>query len=51
MDVSITPEIEAMVNQKVDSGMYGSAGEVVREGLRLLQERDDVRAEKLEWLN
>lgn len=43
MNVSLTPELEALVNQKVSSGLYNSASEVIREGLRLLKERDDLR--------
>lgn len=50
MNVSLTPELENIVNEKVASGMYKSASEVVREGVRLLQERDNVRDEKLLWL-
>ena len=40
MNVSLTPELEQLVNQKVSSGLYQTASEVVREGLRLLIERD-----------
>ena len=40
MNVSLTKELEALVNKKVKSGMYQTASEVVREGLRLLKERD-----------
>ncbi|ATQ41749.1 type II toxin-antitoxin system ParD family antitoxin [Caulobacter mirabilis] len=40
MNVSLTPELEAFVEQAVKSGRYGSASEAVREGLRLLQERE-----------
>ncbi len=40
MNVSLTPELERMVNDKVKTGMYQTASEVVREGLRLLRERD-----------
>ena len=40
MNVSLTAELEDLVNQKVKSGMYQTASEVVREGLRLLKERD-----------
>ncbi|MEP6789427.1 MAG: type II toxin-antitoxin system ParD family antitoxin [Acidobacteriota bacterium] len=47
MNVSLTPELESIVNQKVESGMYNSASEVVREGLRLLQQRDEMRETKL----
>lgn len=47
MNVSLTRELERLVEQKVRSGMYQSASEVVREGLRLLQERDDLRQARL----
>jgi antitoxin ParD1/3/4 len=40
MNVSLTPELERMVNDRVRSGMYQTASEVVREALRILKERD-----------
>jgi antitoxin ParD1/3/4 len=40
MNVSLTPELEQLVQEKVKSGRYLSASEVVREALRLLEERD-----------
>ncbi|HYL73607.1 MAG TPA: type II toxin-antitoxin system ParD family antitoxin [Bryobacteraceae bacterium] len=42
MNVSLTRELERLVNDKVKSGMYQTASEVVREGLRLLKERDKL---------
>ncbi|MBV8557301.1 MAG: type II toxin-antitoxin system ParD family antitoxin [Planctomycetaceae bacterium] len=50
MDVSLTPKLEQYVNQKVESGMYHSASEVICEGLRMLQERDEIHHRKLEEL-
>jgi antitoxin ParD1/3/4 len=50
MNVSLTPELEAFVNEKVASGMYYSASEVIREGLRLLKEQDILRQMRLEEL-
>ena len=50
MNVSLTPELEEMVTQKVQSGLYNSASEVVREGLRLVREQDQIRQIKLEEL-
>lgn len=50
MNVSLTPELEQVINFKVQSGLYNSASEVVREGLRLLQQRDEIRELKLESL-
>jgi antitoxin ParD1/3/4 len=41
MNVSLTPELEELVNEKVRSGLYQTASEVVREALRLLKLRDD----------
>ena len=40
MNVSLTPELEAFVEMAVKSGRYASASEAVREGLRLLEERE-----------
>ena len=47
MNVSLTPELENIVDLKVKGGLYSSASEVVREGLRLLQQRDEIRETKL----
>lgn len=47
MNVSLTDELESLVQEKVRSGMYGSASEVVREALRLLRERDETREARL----
>ena len=43
MNVSLTPELEQFVHGKVESGLYNNASEVIREGLRLLKEHDEVR--------
>ena len=40
MNVSLTPELDRYVSEKVDSGRYTSASEVVREALRLMETRD-----------
>ncbi len=50
MNVSLTPELEEYVNGKVQTGLYHSASEVVREGLRLLREKDEVHQRKLQAL-
>lgn len=50
MNVSLTPQLESYVKQKVAKGMYNSVSEVVREALRLLEERDALQAVKLEAL-
>jgi antitoxin ParD1/3/4 len=42
MNVSLTPELEKFVAERVTSGRYASASEVIREALRLLEERDQL---------
>jgi antitoxin ParD1/3/4 len=48
MNVSLTPELENFVQTKVKSGRYNSASEVVREALRLLENREQSRGAELE---
>jgi len=48
MNVSLTPELEKLVASKVQSGRYQSASEVIREGLRLLEDQDRLRAAQLD---
>jgi antitoxin ParD1/3/4 len=50
MNVSLTPKLEKLIQQKIRSGLYSSASEVVREALRLLEERDRANAAKLDAL-
>jgi antitoxin ParD1/3/4 len=50
LNVNLTPQLEAMVREKVASGLYGSASEVVREALRLMEAQDRLRAARLEQL-
>ena len=40
--VSLAPENAAFIDAKVQSGGYASGSEVVRAGLRALQERDEA---------
>jgi antitoxin ParD1/3/4 len=51
MNVSLTPELEQFIDVKVGSGRYNSASEVVREALRLLEERDQQRSAQLASFN
>jgi len=48
MNVSLTSELEQLVHEKVESGMYYSASEVIRDALRLLQERDELRQHRIQ---
>jgi antitoxin ParD1/3/4 len=48
MNISLTPHLEELVKAKVESGLYNSASEVMRDALRLLEERDRLREIELE---
>lgn len=50
MNVSLTPQLEALVQSKVATGRYNSASEVIREALRLLEEQDRLREMRIEAL-
>ena len=49
MHVSLTPALENLVKSQVESGLYNSASEVVREALRLWNEQQQYK-QKLEAL-
>ncbi len=51
MNVSLTSELDKFVAAKVESGRYTSASEVVREALRLLEERDRTRTAQFAAFN
>ena len=50
LNISLTPELDRFINARVASGRYQSASEVVREGLRLLEEREEHRQTALQEL-
>lgn len=50
MNVNLTPHLEELVREKVASGRYTSASEVIREALRLMDDQDRTKAVKLEQL-
>lgn len=50
MNVNLTPQLEDLVRQKVASGLYTSASEVVREALRLMDEKDRLLGARLDQL-
>lgn len=51
MHVSLTPQLEARVKAKVESGLYNNASEVVRESLRFMEMHEEWVAEaKLAYL-
>lgn len=48
--VALGTHFEAFVKMQVASGRYNNASEVVRDGLRLLQDQEDLRRAKLDGL-
>lgn len=51
MNVSLTPELMKIVQDKVASGIYSDASEVVGLGVRLLFELDSIKKRQIESLN
>ena len=43
MHVSLTPTLENYARQKVQSGLYNNASEVIREALRMMVENDQKK--------
>ena len=50
MSISLNPHFEELVKVKVQSGLYNSVSEFMRETLRLLEERNQLRELLLEEL-
>jgi len=51
MNISLTPELERRIAEKVESGLYNTASEVVRDALRRMFEPDEERARLKAKLN
>lgn len=50
LSITLPKDMAEMVRGKVRTGAYASSSEVIREALRLLQEQEGLRAQKLAWL-
>ena len=50
MNVSLSRQLQEFIEKKVRTGRYQTASEVVREGLRLIEDRDTQRALQLRRL-
>ena len=50
MNVSLTPELDRYVEEKVASGRYRSASEVLRESLRVMQRVEEEREARIALL-
>jgi antitoxin ParD1/3/4 len=49
-NVNLTEHFDRFIEAGVTSGRFSNASEVVREGLRLLEQREKEDSAKLEWL-
>jgi antitoxin ParD1/3/4 len=49
-NVNLTEHFDRLIEAGVTSGRFSNASEVVREGLRLLEQREQEDQAKLEWL-
>lgn len=50
ISVALSPYLEAFVRQQVESGRYNNVSEVIRAGLRLLEDSEKQQELKLQWL-
>jgi len=50
MNITLGKEFERRITEKVSDGLYTSASEVIRDGLRLLFEKDTNKNQQLEIL-
>lgn len=51
MNVSLTDELERRVDERVRTGLYTSASELVREALRLFFQYEEARGQEIQELN
>ena len=49
-DINLTEHLDRFVETGMASGRYGNSSEVVRKGFRLLEQREQEKQAKLEWL-
>src|SRR5437016_3934073 len=49
-NVNLTEHFDRFIEVGITSGRFSNASEVVREGLRLLEQREQEDKAKLEWL-
>lgn len=49
-NVNLTEHFDRFIETRITSGRFSNASEVVREGLRLLEQREQEDKAKLEWL-
>jgi antitoxin ParD1/3/4 len=49
-NINLTDHFDRFIEAGITSGRFSNASEVVREGLRLLEQREQEDQAKLEWL-
>ena len=49
-NVNLTEHLDRFIETGITSGRFSNASEIVREGLRLLEQREQEDKAKLEWL-
>jgi antitoxin ParD1/3/4 len=49
-NVHLTEHFDQFIDRKVSTGRFSNASEIVREGLRLLEQREREDEAKIEWL-
>ncbi|MEP2758835.1 MULTISPECIES: type II toxin-antitoxin system ParD family antitoxin [Alphaproteobacteria] len=47
MRITLPPDLEAMIQEKIEAGLFNSADEVIAAALTLMMELDDAQREKL----
>jgi antitoxin ParD1/3/4 len=50
VNANLGPVLENFVTELLESGLYQSQSEIIREGLRLLKEREDLKRLRLDDL-
>lgn len=51
MNISLTPDLEKYVQDKVRGGLYTSASEVIRESLRMMHSFEDIQKKRIKELD
>lgn len=50
LSITLPRDMAEMIRGKVRSGTHASSSEVIREALRLMQEQEELKAQKLAWM-
>jgi antitoxin ParD1/3/4 len=50
MEIALTPELEDLIHEEVQSGRYPSPGEVIRDALRLFRRQSEPLKQELDAL-